>query len=295
MKKVNKNEFIERSNLKHNKKYDYSLINYVGLFSEIEIICPIHGLFKQTPQNHLTNNGCSKCSKRYKLTTEEFIEKAKEIHVNVYGYSLTNYINNYTKINIICSKHGVFKQKPTHHINRKDGCPKCSGKNKTTDEFIKECKLLNEDKYDYSLVKYINNKIKVKIICSEHGIFEQTPDAHLGQKQGCPKCNESKGEKQIMTYLINKEIKFIYNKRFLDCKDNKQLPFDFYLPDYNMCIEYDGDQHYRSIKHFGGDKSFLDRQKKDMIKTNYCFDNKIKLIRCDKNNIINLPEMLKLN
>lgn len=126
-----------------------------------------------------------------KLTTEEFIEKAKAIHGDKYDYSKVNYINNHTKVEIICPKHGSFWQKPCHHINRGDGCPECrKNKKLTKGEFITRAIKIHNNKYDYSKVDYKNNSTKVCIICPEHGEFWQNPNNHI-RGAGCPKCSSS--------------------------------------------------------------------------------------------------------
>jgi len=119
-------------------------------------------------------------------TTEEFIEMAKSIHGDRYDYSLVEYKNNKTKVKIICPVHGVFEQKPIHHL-RGHGCHECGDKRLTTKQFIEKVKSIHKDKYDYSLVEYKNNKTKVKIICPVHGPFEQRPNDHL-RGRGCFKC-----------------------------------------------------------------------------------------------------------
>ena len=123
-----------------------------------------------------------------RLTTEEFIERAKIIHDNKYDYSKTEYKNNTHKVCIICPIHGEFWQTPAAHL-RGQKCPKCAHRSTkyTTEEWVEEAKKVHGDKYDYSKVEYIGNHVKICIICKEHGEFWQDPAAHL-QGQGCPKC-----------------------------------------------------------------------------------------------------------
>ena len=96
---------------------------------------------------------------------------------------------------------------------------------------------------------------------------------------GCPVCNESHGEKQIRTWLNAHNIQYESQYIFDDCKDKKFLPFDFYLPDLNLCVEYDGEQHFKSIDFFGGEDGLQKRQLHDKIKTEYCQNNNISLLR----------------
>ena len=127
-----------------------------------------------------------------KLTTEEFVKKAKMVHGEKYDYSLVEYKNNSTKVKIICPIHGIFEQRPNGHLNGR-GCSKCSiikngnNKRKTTEEFIVDAYCKHGDRYNYKFVNYKNAKTKVKIICPIHGVFEQTPN-HQSKGNGCKKC-----------------------------------------------------------------------------------------------------------
>ena len=124
-----------------------------------------------------------------RLTTEEFIQKAKQIHGNKYDYSQTVYVNGLSKIKIICSVHGVFEQRAYAHLSGQS-CPHCYGNAKlTAKQFIQKARKVHDDKYDYSMVEYINNYTKVKIICPKHGVFEQIPNSHL-QGRGCTICGD---------------------------------------------------------------------------------------------------------
>jgi very-short-patch-repair endonuclease len=137
------------------------------------------------------------------------------------------------------------------------------------------------------LVNYIGSFKKIKLICPIHGEFEQSSDKHV-KGHGCLFCKESKGEKEIRVYLENNKIKHLQQYVFNDCRDRYPLPFDFYLPNYNMCIEFDGRQHFEAVDRWGGLNGLLDQQKKDEIKNKYCLDNNIKLLRIAHNeNIIN--------
>lgn len=274
-----KDEFIINANNIHNNKYDYRLVKYITNKVKVKIICPIHGVFEQRPDNHLSGNGCPSCNI---ITTENFINKCKKIHNNKYDYSLVTYKNNKDKIKIICPIHGVFVQKSSSHLEG-SGCKKCNNEKiknrfiKTKEYFINKSKDIHGNKYNYELVIYVTNKVKVKIICPIHGVFEQTPSNHY--KYGCDLCNESKGEKLIEKYIKNQNIKYIRQYTFNNCKDKQVLPFDFYLPDFNTCIEYDGIQHFKSIDYFGGEEKLKITKYHDEIKDIYCKINNIQLIR----------------
>ena len=273
--------FISKSEIIHQKKYDYSLVNYINNITKVKILCSVHGVFEQTPKNHLKGCNCPKCSSYLKsgknLSQDDFIRMSKITHGNKYDYSLVEYVNNNTKVRIICLTHGIFEQKPYHHYNG-HGCRKCSNDFKSFDEFINKSNQIHDSKYNYSLVLYVDTHTKVKILCPIHGVFEQRPIHHYGGS-GCPKCKNSKGETVISNFLKHKNIFFLPQKKFDDCKLICPLPFDFYLPDYNLCIEYDGEQHFKPMIIWGGEKEYEKLQIRDNIKTEYCKKNGIKLLR----------------
>lgn len=173
----------------------------------------------------------------------------------------------------------------------KHGCYKCSSVYPlTTEDFINRANLVHNYKYIYSLVEYKNMNEPVIIICPIHGEFSQVALNHL-QGNGCSICNSSKGELIIKKYLDKYKINYIQQYCFNDCKYIRLLPFDFYLPDYNICIEYDGEQHFKAIDYFGGEENFVKVRNHDGIKTNFCKQNDIRLIRIpyyEKGNIENI-------
>lgn len=130
-----------------------------------------------------------------RLTTEEFIARAREVHGDKYDYSKVNYINSDTKVCIICSVHGGFWQTPYHHLAG-NGCKKCAMKTlqdnrrMTTERFIERVKEIHGDKYDYSKLHYCRPHEEVCIICPEHGEFWQRAAVHLYNGSGCPKCGD---------------------------------------------------------------------------------------------------------
>jgi hypothetical protein len=281
--KLTKEEFIQKTKIVHGDKYDYSLVDYTGIKNKISIVCQEHGIFKQSPESHLSGSGCGKCANNIRFSLNEFIKKSNEKHNNVYNYSLVDYKKSKDKVKIICPIHGFFEQKASNHM-RGDRCPSCTGnKRLTNDEFIIKAKETHGTRYDYKLVNYTNNSSKISIICRIHGEFDQQPNNHINGN-GCPKCKESKGEKEIRKFLIENSIEFISQYRFKYCRNILPLPFDFYLPKYNTCIEFQGRQHYVPVKIWGGLNAMLDIQKRDKIKMEYCRDNNIPLIIVKHNN-----------
>ncbi len=280
-KRLTKEEFISKSKKVHGDLYDYKLINYVNASTKVDIICNIHGIFRQNLSTHISQkSGCSKChysTDRYQI---KFIESSKLIHNNIYDYSLVDYKNNKTKVIIICNNHGRFEQNPEAHLSGK-GCKKCylDSKTYTIKQFIKKANKIHNNVYDYSLVDYKNSKTNVKIICMTHGIFTQIPNNHTSQKNGCPTCNNSKSEVIIENILIHENIKYIREYSFDECKNILKLPFDFYLPECNIIIEYDGKHHYEIIEHWGGKQRLLETIYNDNIKNNFCHNKNITLFR----------------
>lgn len=120
-----KTKFLKDANGIHGTTYDYSLVHYITGYHKVELICKEHGSFWQIPKNHLNGFGCAKCGGVFKKDTRLFIEDATGIYGDLYSYSKTNYINNKTRVEIICKIHGSFWQKPNGHLSNQ-GCPKCA-------------------------------------------------------------------------------------------------------------------------------------------------------------------------
>lgn len=291
MRKLIIEEFIEKSNKTHGMKYDYSKVAYVNCRTNVCIICPEHGEFWQKADSHTRGIGCPYCGGTKKKTTKEFIQKANRIHGDKYNYSKVDYLDSKTKVIIICPEHGEFLQTPSIHLS-KFGCPKCSNVySYNANEFIEKANKVHGYKYDYSKTIYTNTRTKITIICNKHGEFLQRPNDHI-KGIGCPFCNESKGEEKIREYLEDNNIEFNPQENFKNtnnpCKNpetNRFLMFDFYLPEHNLCIEYDGLQHFKEHS-FGGNETkekmnenFLKVKQNDNIKNKYCEENYIKLLR----------------
>lgn len=275
-------EFINKANLIHNNKFNYDKSEYVTTNTPLIVTCPQHGDFLVTPKEHYKkiSGGCTKCSNKYRRGVDDFKEEANKIHDGKYTYDKTIFNIVSDRVIITCPIHGDFTQIARDHL-RGHGCPDCSGlKRKTTENFIKQAKEIHGNKYEYDDVDYINNRTDVLIKCKIHGNFKQRPSNHL-RGAGCPKCKESNGEKIVQQILEKNKIDFIKQKKFKDCigvgkKFCRQLPFDFYLPKYNVCIEYDGRQH--SVPIYGYEQLVMQKTI-DSIKNEYCKKNNILLIR----------------
>ncbi len=189
--------------------------------------------------------------------TKEFIKKAHIKHGDKYDYSKVCYIKACDKVKIGCSEHGYWEQRPNDHLQG-NGCPACkfdrisAMKRCSVQTFIKKAQEIHGE-YNYSKVQYVNAITKVEIICKEHGPFFQTPDKHTSGKTRCPRCSNltSRGEKVIEGYLDSRNIQYEREKRFSDLTGltpNSRLRYDFFLPKYNLLIEYDGEHHFRPIR-----------------------------------------------
>lgn len=304
-KKIGTKRFIERARKVHGNKYDYSKVEYVNINTLVTIICKKHGEFKQRPGDHTKKGyGCPYCANELrgsdrKLTTEEFIEKAKAVHGNFYNYSKVKYVNSKTKVVIICPKHGAFEQSPNAHLHGY-GCIECgfertaNDSRLTKEEFISKARLIHSNKYDYSKVKYVRNDVKVIITCPKHGDFEQKPMSHL-VGQGCKHCRETKGEKLVEKYLQDHCLEYsaekIVRSQFSPNK-RKFFKVDFYLPQKNVIIEYNGIQHYIPIPAMGGDERFIHRQIRDSALKRHCEAMGIGLIVIPYFEIENIDEIL---
>ena len=296
MKELNTPKFIQKAIEIHGTKFNYSLVDYKNNKIKVKIICPIHGTFEQTPNHHLSGHECKKCGNvktaiQQMSNTKDFTKEAQKIHKSRFDYSLVDYRGNKIKVKIICKEHGMFEQTPNNHLNNRQGCPSCYGNKKhTTKEFIEKVEIIHKNKFDYSLVRYIRSTDKVKIICPEHGIFEQQAHSHLCGI-GCPICKASKGEHKISEWLETSNIKFAREKTFNNCRGkHRLLPFDFYLPKYNLCIEYDGKQHFQPVF---GIETFVNTQQTDNIKNKYCEENSIGLLRIPYQELNNVEFVLQ--
>lgn len=275
-RKRNIEKFQDESNKRHNE--EYLILEFENGNSEVKIkhkVCDKE--FLQTGFRHLRGDRCPHCYRNKKYTKEDIIK----ISFDKYDgeYELLSEEVHYDKKCLIKHKCGYeYYQLISSHINGSK-CPKCAGNAPHTLESVQEksneihnneYEILSDPKGSLSKVKILH-----KLCCRE---FEQTVSDHLSGC-GCTNCNISKGEKIIENFLIKNNIRYIRQKTFDGCKFKNKLKFDFYLENYNKCIEFDGPQHFKPIRFFGGKKSFELQKQKDNIKDVYCIDNGIHLLR----------------
>lgn len=294
----------------HGNEYIYDEVNYINQNVEVDIICKIHGKFRQKPKIHLKGCGCQECGKikskikkkeykqkpnsfRYNLfsenknghiTKEDFIKFADKKWNGEYVYDDIEYIDYYTPINIKCLKHGYFKQSPLQHL-RACGCKKCVSEYKAMlfssnkEEFIEKANAVFHNLYSYDDVIYKNNKTTVEITCPKHGNFPCTPHNHLAGR-GCPQCKNEKHIYENRLYRLlqqcfdKKEIIREYKVNWLT--HNKSL--DFYVPKYKLAIEHQGSQHFRKCDFLGGEEKYKRTIMLDREKYNECKENNVTLL-----------------
>lgn len=288
-KKYTTETFIEAAKKAHGDYYDYSESVYVNSSTLVKIICPKHGPFLQRPTNHIRGIRCPHCGgeiggQKISSNTEEFIRKATAIHGDKYDFSKVHYTSAIEKVPVICKEHGEFWMTP-QNILAGHGCPICAGNIQlTTEEFIRRSNEIHEGIYDYSKTKYVNTHEKVCIIChqknrygKEHGDFWQNPGSHL-QGVGCPKCKSSKLEKQVRSFLDHNNIQFEEQQTFDWLTDVGHMFLDFFIPEYGVAIECQGNQHFVSCEVWGGEASLRDIQRRDRLKKRLCNDHDIEVI-----------------
>jgi very-short-patch-repair endonuclease len=193
----------------------------------------------------------------------EFIARSRVVHGAVYDYSKVAYMAGDSAVTIVCPSHGEFQQKPRVHLSG-SGCKHCylvrNRSNK--DEFIQQAIKTHGDRYDYSNVVYTTSKEKVEVICFEHGSFWITPNSHTSSGGGCPRCKESKGETRIRVFLERHGINHVQEYKV----DPYLYRYDFFLPDYGLLIEYQGQQHFKPVERFGGELYFKQTVESDKVK-----------------------------
>lgn len=319
MKKNKQDLFLKKAKKVHRDMYDYSKAIYLSARKHMDVICHEHGIFKVSPDNHIgKKSGCPKCgvikraktfSVRYtgrkhnnfkgslEKRTNEFFIKAKKIHGDRYDYSLVLYKSNKDFIILVCSKHGEFKTMPIQHLHGA-GCPDCAieGRRIRWDDFIIKAQKIHGNKYQYKKLFYKNGVGKVMAICPKHGIFIQKIHHHLNNR-GCSACRESYGERSVANCLDSNKILYEREKTFDECvgPSGWRLKFDFYLPEYNTCIEYDGEQHY-GIQRRGVFKFDLEAIKiRDEVKNSFCKIKNINLLRIPYTKFKDIKDIIDLN
>lgn len=265
---------------------------YVNTNTPILHHCLVHDMFwKTTPARALRGVGCEKCKmEKFRETRckthEQYVKEVADINPDI--IVVGKYINARTPIKHYCKKHNILWNPYPDSILRGVGCKEC-GNEKTRDKNIK-----SHDKYVKDLhianpnieviEEYRGANIAILHRCKIDGYIWMARPVNTLFGKGCPQCNETKGERRIRKWLEDCNMEFVYQKTFNDCKDLRALPFDFFVPKYNLCIEYDGEQHFKPIDFDGNGpeltlQQFAKTTYHDEIKNQYCRNNNIKLLR----------------
>lgn len=275
-------------------------INYDGKESEFIVRCEYNHDEYKTNLNILNKGrkakGCPYCKYINKIQTN--IDKVGYDNVKLYcenlGFTLLTPKEEYkgisSNLQLICDKGHKFTISFANLKKRENKCSDC-----LKEERINKAKnRANELNYTLFLLDHYENKNdKLDILCDKGHSWHPTYDSFVNAKNKCLFCQYSKGEEVIEKILIENSIEYINQYQFDDCIYKRKLRYDFYLPDFNTCIEFDGIQHYEPQDYFGGDDSFEDLHCKDMIKNEYCQKNNINLIRIPYYELDNIEIILK--
>lgn len=252
---------------------------YQGNHTKITHKCKIDDYeWDPEPNSILHGHGCPQCKwMAQRRSHDEYVDKLSILmpHIQVVGI----YINERTKILHRCLTHDYEWNVRPHQLLTGSNCPLCAKdeRTKTHDQYVQELSEVNPN--IEVLGEYINNKTNILCRCKIHN-YEFSPRSDsLLYGTGCPLCHSSHGERDVANYLFAHDILFDTQHTFDDCRNVLALPFDFYLPKYNVCIEYDGEQHFRPVEFWGGEIDFAKRQQNDRIKTEFCLSHGIKLLR----------------
>lgn len=297
-------------------EYDYSITEYKNKNTKIKFICKKHGIREILPNNMLfSKHGCSECGiekiSQKKLIPEEVIIKKS---IEIFGDAFENYTfeypqNSSRRITMTCKKHNYrFSNTVNNHINLRQGCKLCAIERqkkaitKTAKEFVEDCKTVYNDLYSFPDIEkyYINENTKINIKCNRcNNTFERRANAFLNQNRTCPCCDCSNAEVRIFVFLQKNNLNFNHHFRgFNDMKFKDNLEFDFWIPELNVAIEAQGEQHYID-NGWKKNEEFKLQQTRDQIKREYCKSNNINLIEIpywEFNNIeLILKDKLNLN
>lgn len=268
------------------------LSEYISTSQKVKCRCLVDGYEWETQaQILLAKHGCPECGRQKnhiaslkRLTHDEYVDA---IHTKFPHIDVTSlYCGTQRRASYRCNQCGYeWDAIANTLLNRSTvGCPRCAGK-----AHVDEATFIDRLAETHSTLKYVSGYIdlihKARFSCVKCGYeWSAWPTNILRCSAACPRCSSSAGHRRIETYLKQHDIVFDVEYRFKNCKNERPLPFDFYLPDYRTAIEYDGEQHFMPVR-FGGEapeqaiKKLRGVQLRDNIKTAYCAENNINLIR----------------
>jgi hypothetical protein len=280
----------EKCNAKNYKLLSGTIINTTR--SRLQLMCGLDKHIWSCSYDSFIrlDSNCPKCAKSATQTTDEatnvILNKCIERSYTFNGFVDKCFKNVYGKVLLKCSHNHDWIPSYYNFIYKNHKCPKCQKVHAYTKDEMRKIIESECEFRDYNFIGFIGEykttRSKIILNCKEHGNWNVSCTNFIINKTGCPNCSNntnSNGEKIIENYLKQNNVEFNKQYRFHDCKNRKRLPFDFYLPKYNMCIEFDGQQHFHSIDFWGGVTAFNMRLINDKIKTLYCINNHVELLR----------------
>ena len=254
-------KFIQKAQLKHGLIYDYKHTNYVHSYSDVTIICHIHGPFELMASRHLEGQGCPKCSNAQRINRLTMFQSKEEVEQfidnkfkgSIQLVNVPDRLRHGSEVTVECHVHGLFQTKISHLKHTKFGCKECgytsasTQRSKSTAQFIQECLAIHGDTYDYSKTTWTHANAKSLFICKKHGEFEQYVGAHLGGS-GCPKC-----KKRISTPCMAWIASFNNPNIIKEYKIAKKF-VDGFDPSTNTIYEFYGDYWHGNPQKFPSDQ-----------------------------------------
>jgi len=236
--------------------------------------------FKMSP-NHFLKDGrrCAYCNHGNSKSPDTFIKQFNKVSNGCYTL-LSSYHRTHEKVRVLHKVCGTEYMVTPDAFLSGEGCPKCFGnERKTTDKFKEEVASLTSGEYTCES-SYKNNRTQVLMKHSTCGhIYKVRPHDFLAGNR-CPYCRESKGERLVDSILSQLKIPYEFQKVFDDCgRKNQWLPFDFYVPEIKLLIEYDGIQHFEPVKYYGGEKKLVDQRRRDTLKNEYAVSHNMSILR----------------
>lgn len=279
-KAVTNKEFLKRIHDQVGDEYT-PLANYERSNKDLPIRHNICGNIKMISPNHFLKDKrrCGYCYHKNSKSPKEFAEQFKTLAKDDY-IQLTSYHRTHEKIRVKHNLCGTEYMVTPHAFLMGERCSKCYGNyTKSTEEFYTEVDNTTSGEYELKS-EYTNSTTKVILEHKECGkTYKVTPHDFISGNR-CPYCKQSKGEKLVQSLLDSLDISYEIQKVFPDCGGSRQrLPFDFYVEDLNLLIEYDGEQHYVPIAYYGGHSKLKDQMRRDNIKNNYAYTHGIHILR----------------
>ena len=296
--KVDRYKYIWKAIQKHGYKFDYRELNYIDNKTNIIVGCEKHGFFDVNPCFHLSNKygGCKDCNpnstkykkkhkeiRKTKFNTELMVNRVKEIHGDNISLDNVVYKSSVEEITAHCNIHNIDFKTTFHDLLNGHACKLCgiekssNKRTKDVNEIIEICNKAHNNKYDYSEINYTSINNFIYPICKKHGKFKVNCYNHMFYHCGCPKCSNRKHYAEVLFYEFIKEHykDAIYN--YHNPKILGRLSIDVFIPSINVGIEFQGGQHFKPVKWFGGEKTYMKIIERDSKKYNICKENNIKL------------------